>query len=151
MTTTTTNRAEEIATNLFEQQREYEEAQRDAAKEGFRPHYCIHGTNLWTDYDNICGGCEDGEFTQYSTPAEVYAYARAVAEGEEAREARQTAEVTATIERVVRMYRNFEKLVGEPRIYRNGAAAMVLMDTTDGTVLAVEIGANAQPTFRTMS
>lgn len=151
MTATTTNRAEEIATNLFEQQREYEEAQRDAAKEGFRPHYCIHGTNLWTDYDNICGGCEDGEFTQYSTPAEVHAYARAVAEGEEAREARQAAEVTATIERVVRMYRNFEKLVGEPRIYRNGAAAMVLMDTTDGTVLAVEIGPNAQPTFRTMS
>lgn len=20
---------------------------------------CIHGTSLWTDYDNICGGCED--------------------------------------------------------------------------------------------
>lgn len=27
--------------------------------EGHRPHYCIHGTNQWTDYDNICGGCED--------------------------------------------------------------------------------------------
>lgn len=24
------------------------------------PH-CIHGTSLWTDYDNICGGCESGE------------------------------------------------------------------------------------------
>lgn len=22
------------------------------------PH-CIHGTSNWTDYDNICGGCED--------------------------------------------------------------------------------------------
>lgn len=21
---------------------------------------CIHGTSRWTDYDNICGGCEDG-------------------------------------------------------------------------------------------
>lgn len=21
---------------------------------------CKHGSNLWTDYDNICGGCEDG-------------------------------------------------------------------------------------------
>lgn len=20
---------------------------------------CIHGSSLWTDYDNICGGCED--------------------------------------------------------------------------------------------
>lgn len=27
---------------------------------GQRPHYCEHGTNQWTDYDNICGGCEDG-------------------------------------------------------------------------------------------
>lgn len=24
------------------------------------PH-CIHGSSLWTDYDNICAGCEDGE------------------------------------------------------------------------------------------
>lgn len=151
MTATTTNRAEEIATNLFEQQREYEEAQRDAAKEGFRPHYCIHGTNLWTDYDNICGGCEDGEFTQYSTPTEVRAYARAVAEGEEAREARQAEEVEATIDRIVRMYRDVKKMVGKPRIYRNGATAMLLMDTTDGVVMVVEIDANAQPTFRTMS
>ena len=29
------------------------------AEEGLAPHYCIHGTNLWVDYDNICGGCED--------------------------------------------------------------------------------------------
>lgn len=28
--------------------------------DGYRPHYCEHNTNLWTDYDNICGGCEDG-------------------------------------------------------------------------------------------
>lgn len=24
------------------------------------PHYCEHGTSRWTDYDNICGFCEDG-------------------------------------------------------------------------------------------
>lgn len=29
-------------------------------EDGYRPHYCPHGTNLWTDYDNICGPCEDG-------------------------------------------------------------------------------------------
>lgn len=29
-------------------------------KEGHRPHHCFHGMNLWTDYDNICGACEDG-------------------------------------------------------------------------------------------
>lgn len=29
-------------------------------KNGYRPHYCEHGTSNWTDYDNICGPCEDG-------------------------------------------------------------------------------------------
>lgn len=38
--------------------REAEEA--SYREQGFRSHYCIHGTNQWTDYDNICGGCEDG-------------------------------------------------------------------------------------------
>lgn len=28
---------------------------------GHRPHYCEHGTDKWTDYDNICGPCENGE------------------------------------------------------------------------------------------
>lgn len=27
-------------------------------RNGHRPHYCIHGTNQWVDYDNICGPCE---------------------------------------------------------------------------------------------
>lgn len=29
-------------------------------RRGYRAHYCEHGTNLWTDYDPICGYCEDG-------------------------------------------------------------------------------------------
>ena len=32
--------------------------------EGGKSHrfpYCIHGASLWTDYDNICGGCEWGD------------------------------------------------------------------------------------------
>lgn len=28
---------------------------------GHRFPQCIHGTSLWTDYDNICGGCESEE------------------------------------------------------------------------------------------
>ena len=37
------------------------EAQCEAyAKDGFRAHYCFHGVNMWTDYDAICGACEDG-------------------------------------------------------------------------------------------
>lgn len=27
---------------------------------GYTFPYCEHGTSRWTDYDNICGGCEDG-------------------------------------------------------------------------------------------
>lgn len=38
----------------------HEEESRNYAKQGYRNHYCVHGTNQWTDYDNICGPCEDG-------------------------------------------------------------------------------------------
>ena len=37
----------------------YREECEEYAKQGYAPHYCKHGTNLWTDYDNICGPCED--------------------------------------------------------------------------------------------
>lgn len=37
-----------------------EESARQDRANGYRAHYCVHGTNQWTDYDNICGGCEDG-------------------------------------------------------------------------------------------
>lgn len=36
-----------------------EECAADYAK-GYRPSACIHGVSQWTDYDNICGWCEDG-------------------------------------------------------------------------------------------
>jgi hypothetical protein len=39
---------------------EYLAACDEWSADGFRPHYCEHGTNTWTDYDNICGPCEDG-------------------------------------------------------------------------------------------
>lgn len=35
--------------------------------QGYRFPHCIHGTDLWTPYDNICGGCESG----YSTYEEA--------------------------------------------------------------------------------
>lgn len=28
---------------------------------GYTFPHCIHGMSRWTDYDNICGGCESGE------------------------------------------------------------------------------------------
>lgn len=30
-------------------------------REGFRPQYCFHGADLWSDYDVVCGWCESGE------------------------------------------------------------------------------------------
>lgn len=29
-------------------------------RQGFRAHYCAHGVNMWTDYDAMCGECENG-------------------------------------------------------------------------------------------
>ena len=43
---------------LAQRDEEYEQACIEWAAEGFRPHYCIHGTNLWVDWDPICGKCE---------------------------------------------------------------------------------------------
>lgn len=150
MFTTITDRTQQIATRLFEQQREYEAEAREAADAGLRPHYCIHGTNLWTDYDNICGGCEDGEFTQYSTAEQVREYARALAEAEAAREARQAEQVTNLVNLTIEGYRAKGRLIGTPRIYRDGAAAVLILETSAYT-LAVEIDANGQATHRTLS
>lgn len=38
----------------------YESDCESYAKDGYRPHYCFHGVSLWTDYDPMCGPCEDG-------------------------------------------------------------------------------------------
>lgn len=32
---------------------------------GYAYPYCEHGTSNWTDYDNICGGCEGDNGTLY--------------------------------------------------------------------------------------
>ena len=42
------------------QYQEYVEACEADRRSGYIPHFCEHGTNMWTDYDAICGGCEDG-------------------------------------------------------------------------------------------
>lgn len=39
---------------------EYEANCEAYAKDGYRPAHCFHGVNLWTDYDPMCGACEDG-------------------------------------------------------------------------------------------
>lgn len=43
---------------------EYDEAvtahYRDPEMRKYRFPNCIHGTSNWTDYDNICGACEEG-------------------------------------------------------------------------------------------
>lgn len=44
-------------------------------KNGHRPHYCVHGVNMWVDFDCACYQCEDGE-TEYEiearTPVDYY-------------------------------------------------------------------------------
>lgn len=53
-------RALQYVTALKRRDTEYVEECAAYRRDGFRPHYCKHGTNMWTDYDNICGACEDG-------------------------------------------------------------------------------------------
>lgn len=52
--------AAKIADRLYRDYLDYLESCEQDRREGHRPHYCEHGTNMWTDYDNICGPCEDG-------------------------------------------------------------------------------------------
>ena len=54
---------------------------------------CIHGTSLWTDYDNICWGCEAG-YTYFDADREMaegyrhvhYAMSQVAVRREQARE-----------------------------------------------------------------
>lgn len=68
---------------------EYERECEEAAREGYRPHYCFHGANLWVDYDVICPGCEDGVFTRWTTGAELYSQALELAKHQHAQLTRQ--------------------------------------------------------------
>lgn len=58
------NRMQDIVAN-------WEAEAKECRKNGFRPKYCVHGTYQWTDYDNICGGCENGDFPQDRTYMDV--------------------------------------------------------------------------------
>lgn len=49
-----------IARSLEQDYRDYLESCESYRRDGYRPRTCEHGTSLWTDYDNICGPCEDG-------------------------------------------------------------------------------------------
>ena len=51
---------------------EYAEACESEYRQGYRPSACIHGVSQWTDYDNICGWCEDGYgYWDYTQQAEL--------------------------------------------------------------------------------
>lgn len=45
----------------------------DGKRKGYSYPYCFHGASQWTDYDNICGGCEDS-FNGYN-PMTFYRWA----------------------------------------------------------------------------
>lgn len=52
--------AAKIADRLYRDYLDYLAEVESYRADGYRAHYCEHGTNMWTDYDNICGPCEDG-------------------------------------------------------------------------------------------
>lgn len=58
-----------IAEYLEEKRAWYESGDGRSTEQGGRGWtfpYCFHGYSLWTDYDNICPGCEDG-YSPYLT------------------------------------------------------------------------------------
>lgn len=46
---------------IRENRAEYERECEEYRAQGFRPQYCIHGVNMWVDYDCACWRCEEGE------------------------------------------------------------------------------------------
>jgi hypothetical protein len=51
---------------------DWAESAEEWRRQGYRPHYCPHGMNLWVDYDVICGACEDGRgYFDYLTELDV--------------------------------------------------------------------------------
>ena len=54
-----------IKARMAEQEAEYERMVEDCYRQGYRPHYCRHGRDLWVDYDVICGYCEEGDPDPY--------------------------------------------------------------------------------------
>jgi hypothetical protein len=65
--------------------------------QGYRPHYCEHGANMWTDYDNICGACEDGFSMRDGITRRAYAIA-------------QAKELRAKLSRAIAAWREFKEL-----------------------------------------
>lgn len=52
--------ASRLEVHMWNNYQVYLEVCAEDRKAGYRPHVCEHGMSLWTDYDNICGPCEDG-------------------------------------------------------------------------------------------
>lgn len=98
---TTTERAEQLTAKFLAAQADYLAECREYAEQGYRHPECFHGTSQWTDYDNICAGCEDDEtINQWSPREEVEAYARGIADAE-AREREAEARRQAEHERQI--------------------------------------------------
>lgn len=52
----------EIQQKLAQEAADYLQECHSLAEDGYRPETCFHGTYLWTDYDNICGPCEEEQY-----------------------------------------------------------------------------------------
>jgi hypothetical protein len=65
--------ASKIAARLLADYNDYLDMCADYAREGYRAPHCEHGMNLWTDYDPICGPCEDGMTMRDGVERRTYA------------------------------------------------------------------------------
>lgn len=59
----------EIRAELDATRAEYERDREEDRTNGHRPERCIHGVNVWVDYDCPCFLCEDSDRDMFATPA----------------------------------------------------------------------------------
>lgn len=82
---------------------EYEHNAREDYRNGYRPHYCIHGTNQWSDYDVLCWACEEYGWNQFPDYLETLRHALAEAK-HRMETANQRAELALPIAADTRLY-----------------------------------------------
>lgn len=99
--------ARKISATLAKNYADYLDECEQDRKNGHRAHYCEHGANMWTDWDNICGYCEEsitmGDGVMRRAEALRIAH-ESVADWHAAVEALRTLERTGVIQRYTREY-----------------------------------------------
>ena len=81
--------------NIAEQLAQYKRDCEADRAQGFQPQYCIHGVNMWVDYDCACWQCEESDHDPLKNPHLIYGAAIARAYELEAKATEAITHMTA--------------------------------------------------------